>query len=72
MSRNKKSIRKIRGLLMLMLLTMILAITATYAWFSTQRDVEITGMKLNVEVAESKAELRWYMQARDFIKVSEK
>lgn len=26
----------------------------------------------DVEVGESKAELRWYMQARDFIKVSEK
>ena len=32
---------------------MILAITATYAWFSSQREVEITGMKINVEVAES-------------------
>ena len=36
-----------------MLLTLILAITATYAWFSTQRDVEVSGMRLNVEVAES-------------------
>lgn len=26
----------------------------------------------DVEIGESKAELRWYMQARDFIKVSEK
>ena len=37
-----------------MLLVAMLALgTATYAWFSTQRDVEITGMRLNVEVAES-------------------
>ena len=36
-----------------MLLTLILAITATYAWFSTQRDIEVSGMRLNVEVAES-------------------
>lgn len=26
----------------------------------------------DVEIGESKAELRWYMQARDFIKISEK
>ena len=36
-----------------MLITIVLMITATYAWFSTQKDVEITGMRLNVEVAES-------------------
>ena len=53
MSRSKTSLNKIRSLVFLMLLTLILAITATYAWFSTQRDVEVSGMKLNVEVAES-------------------
>ena len=53
MKRSARSIRKIRMLILLMLVTLILMITATYAWFSTQRDVEITGMRLNVEVAES-------------------
>ena len=53
MRRSKKSIRKIRSLVILMLLTLMLSITATYAWFSTQRDIEVSGMRLNVEVAES-------------------
>ena len=53
MARNKKSLKKIQSLIFLMLVTLILGITATYAWFSTQRDVEIAGMRLNVEVAES-------------------
>ena len=53
MARNKKSLKKIQSLILLMLITLILGITATYAWFSTQRDVEIAGMRLNVEVAES-------------------
>ena len=51
--RSQKSLRKIKLLLLLIVLTIILAITATYAWFSSQREVEITGMKINVEVAES-------------------
>ena len=53
MSRTQKSAKKIRLLLVLILATIVMMITATYAWFSTQRDVEITAMKLNVEVAES-------------------
>ena len=53
MARSKKSLRKIKLLIFLMLITVVMTITATYAWFSTQRDVEISGMKLNVEVAES-------------------
>ena len=53
MRRKLKNEKKISGLLIFMLLTAILAITATYAWFSTQRDVEVSGMRLNVEVAES-------------------
>ena len=43
----------LRRLILLVAFTGILLITSTYAWFSTQRDVDITGMKLNVEVAES-------------------
>ena len=53
MRRSKNSIRKISVLIFLMILTLLLAITATYAWFSTQRDIEVSGMRLNVEVAES-------------------
>ena len=53
MKRKQKSLRKIKLLLLLMILTIVLAITATYAWFSSQREVEISGIKLNVEVAES-------------------
>ena len=53
MARSKKSLKKIQSLVFIMLITVVLGITATYAWFSTQRDVEIAGMRLNVEVAES-------------------
>ena len=53
MKRTQKSQKRTKFLLLLIVLTAILSITATYAWFSTQRDVEIVGMKLNVEVAES-------------------
>ena len=53
MKRTQKSQKRTKYLLLLLVLTAILSITATYAWFSTQRDVEITGMRLNVEVAES-------------------
>lgn len=53
MKRTKKSQKKTKFLLILLVLTAILSITATYAWFSSQRDVDVTGIKLNVEVAES-------------------
>lgn len=53
MERSRKSIRKIKLLILLMVLTVILSITATYAWFSTRKDVEISTMSLNIEVAES-------------------
>ena len=53
MKRTKKSQSRSKFLFVLIILTAILSITATYAWFSTQRDVEIVGMRINVEVAES-------------------
>ena len=53
MKRTKKSQKKTKFLLILIVLTAILSITATYAWFSTQKDVEISTMRLNIEVAES-------------------
>ncbi len=51
--RKQKSLKKIRMLFLLLILTAVIMITATYAWFSTQKEVEVTGMRLNVEVAES-------------------
>ena len=53
MKRTKQSQKKTKFLFILIILTAILSITATYAWFSSQRDVEITGMRLNVEIAEN-------------------
>ena len=53
MKRTKKSQKKTKFLLILIVLTAILSITATYAWFSTQKDVEISTLRLNIEVAES-------------------
>ena len=53
MKRTKKSQKKTKFLLLLIVLTAVLSITATYAWFSTQKVVEISTMKLNIEVAES-------------------
>lgn len=53
MKRTKKSQKKTKFLLILIVLTAILSITATYAWFSSQREVEISSMRLNVEVAEN-------------------
>ena len=51
--RTRKSIRKIKKLILLIVFTVIISITATYAWFSTRKDVEISTMRLNIEVAES-------------------
>ena len=53
MKRTKKSQNRAKSLFIMIVLMAILSITATYAWFSTQRDVEIVGLRLNVEVAES-------------------
>lgn len=53
MKRTKKSQKKTKFLLILIVLTAVLSITATYAWFSTQKDVEISTLRLNIEVAES-------------------
>ena len=53
MKKTQKSQTRTKFLFILIILTAILSITATYAWFSSQRDVEITGMRLNVEIAEN-------------------
>ena len=53
MKKSQKTQKRTKWLFILLILTAVLSITATYAWFSTQRDVDITGMRLHVEVAES-------------------
>jgi len=53
MKKTQKSQKKSKTLFVLIMLLAVLSITATYAWFSTQKDVEIVGLRLNVEVAES-------------------
>lgn len=53
MARTEKSRKKTKFLFILIVLTAILSILSTYAWFSTQRDVAITGLNVNVNVAES-------------------
>lgn len=53
MKRTQKSQKRTKFLFVLIILTAILSITATYAWFSTQRDVEITNLHVRVESAEN-------------------
>ena len=53
MKKEQKGLKRIKTLVLILILTIVLAITSTYAWFSSQRDVEVKGMKLNVEVAEN-------------------
>lgn len=51
--RSEESRKRLKKLWILLLLTCILAVLSTYAWFSTQRAVELTGLNVNVDVAES-------------------
>lgn len=53
MARTEKSRKKTKFLFILIVLTAILSILSTYAWFSTQKDVAITGLNVTVQVAES-------------------
>ena len=53
MKRTQKSQKRTKFLFLLIVLTAILSITATYAWFSTQRDVEISNMHVRIESAEN-------------------
>jgi len=53
MKRTKKSQKRTKFLFILIVLTAILSITATYAWFSTQRDVELSNLEVKVETAEN-------------------
>ena len=40
-------------MIIILLIAALISVTGTYAWFSTQRDVEIVGFRLNVEIAEN-------------------
>lgn len=51
--RTKESQKKSKMLFLIILIAALISVTGTYAWFSTQRDVEIVGFRLNVEIAEN-------------------
>ena len=50
--RSRKSKRKLNSLLLALLLSAILLIVSTYAWFSANKTVEITGITAKVSAAE--------------------
>lgn len=51
--RTEKSQKKSKFIFLIILISALISVTGTYAWFSTQRDVEIVGFRINVEVAEN-------------------
>lgn len=51
--RTEKSQKKSKIIFLIILIAALISITGTYAWFSSQRDVEIVGFKVNVEIAEN-------------------
>ncbi|MBR6034186.1 MAG: hypothetical protein IKP28_05600 [Clostridia bacterium] len=52
MGRTRKSKRKLNSIYMMLLLTTIFMIVSTYAWFSANREVSITGITAKVAAAE--------------------
>ena len=50
--RNRKSKRKLNSMLMMLLLTAVFMIVSTYAWFSANREVALTGITAKVSAAE--------------------
>ena len=50
--RNRKSKRRMNSLLMMLLLTAVFMVVSTYAWFSANREVAITGITAKVSAAE--------------------
>lgn len=50
--RSRKSKRRLNSLFMAVLMSAVLLIVSTYAWFSANRDVEIRGITAKVEAAE--------------------
>lgn len=51
--RTEKSVKKSKLIVLIIIIAALISITGTYAWFSSQRDVEIIGFKVNVEIAEN-------------------
>lgn len=51
--RTVKSQKKSKSIFLIIIVAAMISITGTYAWFSSQRDVEIVGFKINVEIAEN-------------------
>ena len=53
MENNQRNSRKrLNSLILLVAFTAVMLIVSTYAWFSTQRNVTLTGLKGKVNVAE--------------------
>lgn len=50
--RSRKSKRRVNSLFMMLLLTTVLMVASTYAWFSANREVSITGITAKVAAAE--------------------
>ena len=50
--RSRKSKRKLNSLFMMLLLTTAMLVVSTYAWFSANREVQITGITAKVAAAE--------------------
>ena len=51
--RTEKSKKRSKVIVLIIIIAALISITGTYAWFSSQRDVEIVGFKINVEIAEN-------------------
>ena len=51
-NRQKNSKRRLNSLILLVAFTAIMLIVSTYAWFSSQKNVTLTGLKGKVNVAE--------------------
>ena len=51
--RTVKSQKKSKMIFLIIIIAALISITGTCAWFSSQRDVEIVGFKINVEIAEN-------------------
>ena len=52
MKRTRQSKRKLKSIFVMVLLTALLSIASTYAWFSANKEVSLTGIKARVAAAE--------------------
>lgn len=51
-TRTKESRKRLQSLILLTAFTCVLLIVSTYAWFTTQKDVNVSNIRAKVEVAE--------------------